>query len=174
MRNCPAFPSACRLRSMNSASACAYLFAHFIATTQQSDFSGPCIVGFGSSPSRRGPPSVATQRPDRRSPGSRAKRVSTCQGLRPRRVAAMLANSASQHTAFRTFGMRRHPEKKRFRGSMAGLWTPLSTLHDAPRDAPCMTRGQIGSLLLALSGTFTPYALPVCAGAPNLAFLKLN
>src|SRR5919197_6421464 len=32
------------------------LFAGFIATMTRSDFSRPCIIGFGSSPSRCGPP----------------------------------------------------------------------------------------------------------------------
>jgi len=31
------------------------LFAGFIATMPGSDFSGPCIIGYGSSPSRCGP-----------------------------------------------------------------------------------------------------------------------
>jgi hypothetical protein len=35
-----------------------------------------------------------------------------------------------------------------FRGSMAGLHVPLSTLHMQPCDCPRMTRSQVGSLLL--------------------------
>src|SRR3954465_6686853 len=47
------------------------LFAGFIATMTRSDFSCPCIIGFGSSPSQCGPPyphSTRRRRPDTRSP----------------------------------------------------------------------------------------------------------
>ena len=40
----------------------------WIATTSGSDFSCPCIIGFGSSPSRRGPDSPKAFRSDARSP----------------------------------------------------------------------------------------------------------
>jgi len=48
-------PSVLALRSINSAAGHPALFADFIATMARSDFSRPCIVGYGSSPSRRGP-----------------------------------------------------------------------------------------------------------------------
>src|SRR6267378_2916693 len=51
-----AFPLVPALRSTDSAADCSALFAGFIATMAGSDFSGPCIIGYGSSPSRRGPP----------------------------------------------------------------------------------------------------------------------
>ncbi len=60
-----AFPLAPALRSTYSAAfapadasaASSFaLFAGFIATMTGSDFSGPCIIGSGSSPSRCGPP----------------------------------------------------------------------------------------------------------------------
>src|SRR5262245_22229894 len=38
-----------------SAEGCSALFAGFTATMTESDFSCPCIIGFGSSPSRCGP-----------------------------------------------------------------------------------------------------------------------
>jgi hypothetical protein len=45
------------------------LFVGFAATVPGSDFSCPFIVGYGSSPSRRGPAGAADAlRPDRRSP----------------------------------------------------------------------------------------------------------
>ena len=60
-----AFPLVPALRSTGSATACspadcsaktcAVLFAGFPATMAGSDFSCPCIIGFGSSPSRCGP-----------------------------------------------------------------------------------------------------------------------
>ena len=52
----------------------------------------PCIIGYGSSPSRCGP-AAQRRRPDVRSPGSRARSVRTCQGLRPRRAVRALALS---------------------------------------------------------------------------------
>src|SRR4051794_20729011 len=49
-----------------------------------------------------------------------------------------------------------------FRGSMAGLHAPLSTLRRAPRDALRMTRGQHDSLRLGCQGLspFTPCRSP--------------
>ena len=51
----PAFPLAPALRSTDSAAGRSALFAGFIATMAGSDFSRPCIIGYGSSPSRCGP-----------------------------------------------------------------------------------------------------------------------
>ena len=50
--------------------------------------------------------------------------------------------NALQRVAFRRIRIRRHSGLGFFRGSMAGLSTPLSTLHDTPHDAARMTRGQ--------------------------------
>src|SRR5271165_5436172 len=65
---CSAFPSAPALRSPCSVPGCPVSFAGFIATTAGSDFSRPCIVGYGSSPSRRGPHDRPIVRSDTRSP----------------------------------------------------------------------------------------------------------
>src|SRR5262249_18542731 len=46
----------------------------------------------------------------------------------------------------------RHPGKGLFRGSMAGLCAPLSTLRRSPRGPLRMTRGRCGSLLLHRKG----------------------
>jgi len=86
----PAFPSAPALGSTGSAADCSALFVGFVATMAGSDFSRPCITGYGSSPSRCGP-AAAHRRPDARSPGSRTGSIRTCQGLRPRRVVQALA-----------------------------------------------------------------------------------
>src|ERR1700731_3946734 len=51
-----AFPLASALRSTNSAADGSALFAGFTATMASSDFPRPCIIGYGSSPSRCGPP----------------------------------------------------------------------------------------------------------------------
>jgi hypothetical protein len=50
-----AFSLASALRSTASAAGRPALFGGFIATMAESDFSCPCIIGFGSSPSRCGP-----------------------------------------------------------------------------------------------------------------------
>src|SRR6516162_7447126 len=50
-----AFPSVPALGSTSSAADCSALFAGFTATTAEPDFPRPCIIGFGSSPSRCGP-----------------------------------------------------------------------------------------------------------------------
>jgi hypothetical protein len=53
------FPLASALRSTNSAADRSALFAGFTATMASSDFPRPCIIGFGSSPSRCGPPALS-------------------------------------------------------------------------------------------------------------------
>ena len=50
-----AFPLVPALRSTGSAADRSALFAGFTATMARSDFSCPCIIGYGSSPSRCGP-----------------------------------------------------------------------------------------------------------------------
>jgi hypothetical protein len=62
-----AFPLASALRSTNSAADRSALFAGFTATMASSDFPRPCIIGYGSSPSRCGPPAF-NRRPDVGSP----------------------------------------------------------------------------------------------------------
>ena len=49
------FPLAPALRSVGSAANRSALFADFPATMAESDFPRPCIIGYGSSPSRCGP-----------------------------------------------------------------------------------------------------------------------
>src|SRR5262249_23200388 len=84
-----AFPLAPDLRSTGSAAAArglaSALFVGFPAPIAGSDFSRSCIVGYGSSPSRRGPAALdrAVERELSRFPETRS--VCTCQGLRPRR-----------------------------------------------------------------------------------------
>ena len=64
-----AFPSAPALGSTDSAADRSALFAGFTATMAESDFPRPCIIGYGSSPSRCGPRgTTAVHRPDVRSP----------------------------------------------------------------------------------------------------------
>src|SRR6266508_5367799 len=63
-----AFPLGSALRSTGSAAVETALFVGFPATMAESDFSRPCIIGYGSSPSRCGPAAVA-ERSIARSPG---------------------------------------------------------------------------------------------------------
>ena len=78
---CPAFPLVPALGSTGSATAgspaqCAtgefaILFASFTATMAGSDFSCPCIIGYGSSPSRCGPSCRTARWPNVGSPSFR-------------------------------------------------------------------------------------------------------
>jgi len=88
---------------------------------------------------------------DPRSPGSRARSVHTCQVLRPRRVGRALALSRPSMLPSAN-GTASAPGIRTYRGSMAGLCVPLSTLRAAPRGAPRMTRGQHDSLRLCCQG----------------------
>jgi hypothetical protein len=63
-----AFPLVPTLRSTGSATGRPALFVGFVATTVESDFSCPCIGGYGSSPSHRGPAQPLAARPGLRSP----------------------------------------------------------------------------------------------------------
>ena len=87
-----------------------------------------------------------------RSPGSRARSVCSCQGLRPRRIFRTLADCAPVRVTYRlsyNAGIRR---KNLCRGSKAGLGTPLSTLRRGPHGQRRMTRGRLGWLLLHRGG----------------------
>src|SRR6202030_1370339 len=61
-----AFSLASALRSTASAAGRPALFGGFVATMAESDFSCPCIIGFGSSPSRCGPVGLCSLWPDMR------------------------------------------------------------------------------------------------------------
>ncbi len=66
-------------------------------------------------------------------------------------------------------GQCRHPDRKAFRGSMAGPHVPLSTLRRLPRGTLRMTRGRCDSLHLHRGG-LSPPAPCRSPGAPPLAF----
>ena len=67
------FPSVPALGSAGSAAVlCPALFVGFIATVARSDFLGPFVIGFGSSPSRCGPAVLAGQTQDLPVPRRRA------------------------------------------------------------------------------------------------------
>ena len=140
---CPVFSLAPSLCSTNSGRGRPRPFAGFPATMEGSDFSSPCITGFGSSPSRCGP-GFFWAWPEARSPGSRARSLRTCWGLRPRRAgqALALARPSVLPSTQCTVSASR---ECCFRGSIRSLCAPLSTLHQSPRGFQRMTRGQCGS-----------------------------
>src|SRR5262250_2380897 len=66
----------------------------------------------------------------------------------------------------------RHPGARYFRGSMAGLYMPLSTLQGWPHGQPHMTQGRYGSLRLyrmTLSFTTTCRFSPALSGEINMS-----
>src|SRR6516225_610015 len=120
VRGSTMFPSASALRSTRSAAGCPALFAGFIATMAESDFSRPCITGYGSSPSRHGPAQYGDW-PNESSPGCRAKSVRACQVLRPRRVARALAIAHSNVLPSATQTAGRRPGRHGKHGCAQGL-----------------------------------------------------
>jgi hypothetical protein len=129
------------------------LFVGFTATTAVSDFSRSCIIGYGSSPSRCGPgqhaaPWLLADREISRFPNKKLLHmpgsVTTPDrpGARdgaPVRIAFHIRNCV---------GIR----DEGFRGSMAGLRSPLPTLRRHPRGCLRTARGRCGSLLLHREG----------------------
>jgi hypothetical protein len=154
-----AFPSVPVLGSAGSATARAALFVGFPATTTESDFSGSCITGYGSSPFRCGP---AVSQPPAKPETSRfpCKELPHMPGsvTTPERQVLALSHlpllpsvlSSTSASGFWTF-----------RGSMAGLCAPLSTLRRYPREYKRMTRGPVWFAIPSLQETFTLYSLPV-------------
>jgi hypothetical protein len=68
----PHSPWSPALGSTDSAADRSALFVGFPATMAESDFSRPCIIGYGSSPSRCGPPTRTTDGQTRDIPSSNA------------------------------------------------------------------------------------------------------
>ena len=139
----PAFPLVSPLGSTGSAAASAALFVGFIATMGESDFLPPCIEDFGL---------MAFS--------SRARRrcLTDMQDI-PVLVQRAYAHAGVSDRAELVGGLRWRPRpyglppcsrRRRsgvyFRGSMASLNAPLSTLHDGPHGPPRMTRGRCRSL----------------------------
>jgi hypothetical protein len=156
---CPVFSSAPPLRSTRSGSGRPSPFAGFPATMKGSDFSSPCITGWLSTFPMRA--RLYWPWPEARSPGSRARSLHTCWGLRPRRAGQPLALArpsvlpSAQCTVSASRGCC-------FRGSIPSLCAPLSTLRQSPHGHQRMTRGQCGSLDLHWQrlALFTPCRSP--------------
>ncbi len=68
----------------------------------------------------------------------------------------------------------RHPGLGHFRGSMAGLCNPLSTLRREPRGNTTHDSGAVWFARPSLYETFTHYSLPVSRRTPFLSVLKLS
>ena len=122
------------------------------------DFSSPCIIGYGSMPSRCGPDGFCLWSA-MRSPGSRARSVRTCQGLRPRRVGGRLAMTppAVLPSAVSTAAA------PRSRLSRLNGWPMRSPVNASPRPRGSSTHdsGPVWIATPSLQWTFTTYSLPV-------------
>ena len=101
------------------------------------------------------------------SPDSRPRCIHTCSGLRPRRVYPHSCPDEWSSVAFRALGPRGHPEVALFRGSILGLYAPLSTLHWRHYWRRCMTWGQDSWLDLSCEGLAPSDIVPVLIGAPQ-------
>ena len=158
---CPAFPSAPALRSTDSAAgsrlcspASSLLWRGLTSRARASSASAPRLPDADRD--------ALPPWPGTRSPGSRAKSVRACQGLRPRQAGLPLA-IARPFVLPSTSVQCRHLGRCDFRGSMAGLRAPLPTLHLRPRGQRRTARGRRGFATPSSYRTFTTYSL---AGLP--------
>jgi len=126
-----AFPLASALRSTGSATSRPALFTSFFATMAESDFPRPCIVGYGSSPSRCGSRHfvVAGQAWDLPVP---AQRASTHARFFDHAGPSRRSRSRARPCCLPLSQRRQHPGYESLRGSMAGLCAPLPTLRCRP------------------------------------------
>ncbi len=118
---------------------------------RSSDSPCPCIIGYGSSPSRCGPDRqrAAGRTWDLPVPAQGASaHASVYDHAGPSGRSRYRAHPCCLPSAER----RRRPGRGYFRGSMAGLCAPLSTLRRCPRGQLRMPRGRCGSLLLHRDG----------------------
>ena len=145
VRSC-GFPLADPLPSTPSAPAPAGLFGGFPGTMGPSDFPCPYIIGVCPWTSRCGP-LLHRQRAAKGSPGFRTGCLRACAGSLTARGPEASRDIDAPGVAFRISLLRRHPEVI-FRGSMAGLHVPLSTLPHALAGRRGMTRSRCGSLNL--------------------------
>jgi len=155
VRSC-GFPLAGPLPSTPSAPVETGLFEGFPGTMGPSDFPCPCIIGVCPWTSRCGP-RHHLPRAAKGSPGFRTGCLRACTGSLTARGPGASRGTDAPGVAFRISLLRRHPGVY-FRGSMAGLHVPLSTLPHSLAGRRGMTRGRCGSLNLQrvkLSSTTT-------------------
>ncbi len=142
-----AFPSAPPLGSTNSAGSCPPLFAGFIATTKGSDFSCPCITGFG-------PPAfpvraVLLQRPAMRSPGSQTEGFDGVPGSQTTRDRQGTRDIAPRRAAFRSTDSVGIPEHRAFAAQYLAHRHPCQRFVPGLASQQRITRGRCGSLYLS-------------------------
>ena len=140
------FPLVTPLRSIDSAADRSALFADFDATTSASDWSGPCIIGFGTHAFPMRASGVLVGRDLSRFPD---KRLPCSPGSQTTRDRPDTREIASGHVAFRTCLFVGIPD---YFHTFAAQWLActfsLPTLHHGPHGPPCTARGWCGSLLL--------------------------
>src|SRR5450755_1180689 len=90
-----------------------------------------------------------------------------CTGSSTPRGPRTARDSAASGVAFRRFRARRHPGQAQFRGSIAGLRAPLSTLRCALTGRQRMTRGHRDSLDLRCRTLSFPSLMPVVRRFPE-------
>ena len=152
-----AFPLAGRLPSTASAAPPWALFGGFAGTTRPSDFSRSSITGLRPWPSPHDPPDHQHRRVTVSPPGSRHEEIArmlgffdpagSTDGSRKRRQRCCLPSSATASAPQPT---------THFRGSIAGLRTPLPTLRCALAGRQRIARGHRGSLLLRCRALSSP------------------
>ena len=153
------FPLAPALGSTGSAVAETTLFVGFSATMAESDFSRPCIIGYGSSPSRCGPAAVA-ERSIARSPGSRAKERPHMPGSLTTPGCPDARVSAPGHVAFHNLhGVGTQNRKL----SRLNGWPMRSPVNASlrPSRATAHDSGPMWIATPSSQGTCTLYSLPV-------------
>src|SRR5882757_5348141 len=134
---CSAFSLVSALGSTDSAAAASAadcstaslsaLFTGFSATMTESDFLRSCVIGYGSSPSRCGPPALSGRRSNAGSPRFRRDPFARDVLFDPGRVDSTSHNGTA-HVAFGSKGQPPPPAKRVFRGSITHPTQPLCTL----------------------------------------------
>src|SRR6202048_4338300 len=134
---CSAFSLVSALGSTDSAAAASAadcstaslsaLFTGFSATMTESDFLRSCVIGYGSSPSRCGPPALSGRRSNAGSPRFRRDPFARDVLFDPGRVDSTSHNGTA-HVAFGSKGQPPPPAKRVFRGSITHPTQPLCAL----------------------------------------------
>src|SRR5215467_3453634 len=155
-----AFPLVPTLRSTGSSTGRPASFVGFLATMMGSDFSGPCIIGYGSSPSRCGP-SLS------RDADGQSRDLPASDAI-PLHVMWPSTPAGRQHLAWRccTCCLRASKNSRPlryliFRGSIPHPMQSLCTLRLHCRQWPRNTHYQAGATPY-LGRTFTGWIAPAC------------
>jgi hypothetical protein len=155
---CPVFSSVPSLGSTNSGSGRPSPFAGFPATMEGSDFSSPCITGFGSSPSRCGPDFIDPGR--RRDLPVPAQGAYAHAGVYDRAGPASARAGAPGHVAFHSMHSVGVPEVLFSRFNTQPMRTPVNA-SPKPSRVPAHDSGTVWFARPSLAETCTLYSLPV-------------